>query len=80
MAGPLGLWELAKLLDPIGVITIVSDLSRVWTPIEKNTLLIGLEGSLLSNRLLWVGIAPGMLAFANRSAAPLVEIGARIEP
>lgn len=65
VAGPLGLWELGKLLDPIGVITVVSDLSRVWTPIEKNTLLIGLEGSLLWNRLLWFGIALGTLAFTH---------------
>ena len=61
----LGLWELSKLMDPIGVMTIVSELSNVRTPIEKNTLLIGLEGSLLYSRLLWLGIALGVLAFTH---------------
>ena len=59
----LGLRQLAKLLDPIGVLGIVSELANAWTPIEKNTRLVALEGSLLWNRLLWVGIALGMLAF-----------------
>lgn len=57
---------LGKLLDPIGYITVVGLLSKTWTPIEKNTLLIGLEGSMLANRILWVGIALGILAFTHR--------------
>lgn len=61
----LGLWGLADLLDPNGVI-FVSRLLRVRTPMETNTHLIGLEGSLLANRLLWIGIALGILAFTHR--------------
>ena len=64
VAGTLELWELAKLLDPFGM-TVLGELSRVWTPVEKNTRLIGLQGSLLSNRFLWIGIALGVLALTH---------------
>ncbi|MFL5356404.1 ABC transporter permease/M1 family aminopeptidase [Archangium sp.] len=60
VAGALGRWELATLMDPLGL-TVMSVLSKSWTPLEKSTLLIGLEGSLLWNRLLWLGIALGVL-------------------
>ncbi len=49
---------LGKLLNPLG-----NDLSPEWTPIEMSTRLIALEGVFLWNRLLWLGIALGMLAF-----------------
>jgi ABC-2 type transport system permease protein len=61
LAEHLGQWELAKVVDPLGL-TAMSELSRAWTPVEKNSRLIGLEGALLSNRLIWVGIALGALA------------------
>jgi ABC-type transport system involved in multi-copper enzyme maturation permease subunit len=61
VARELGWWGLAKLLDPLGL-TAMSELSGAWTPIEKNARLIPLEGSLLANRLLWMGIAIGVLA------------------
>ncbi|HEV2146397.1 MAG TPA: hypothetical protein VGR37_03180, partial [Longimicrobiaceae bacterium] len=61
VAEHLGRWELAKLLDPLGL-TAMAELSRVWTAAEKNTRLVGLEGSLLWNRILWLGIAQGALA------------------
>ena len=57
--------ELAKLVDPIGPVTIVQEVYNVWTPIEQSSRLIGLEGSLLWNRLLWLGIALGVLAFTH---------------
>ena len=38
-------------------------LSKEWTPIEKNTLLIGIQGSMLANRILWIGIGLGVLVF-----------------
>ena len=62
VAGQSGLRALGKLLDPFGV-AILDDLSVAWTPIEKNTRLIGLDGTLLWNRLLWTGIALVTLAF-----------------
>jgi ABC-type transport system involved in multi-copper enzyme maturation permease subunit len=54
-------WTLAKQLDPFGF-TVLAELSRAWTPLQKNARLIPLEGSLLWNRLLWLAIAIGALA------------------
>ncbi|HYH79199.1 MAG TPA: hypothetical protein VEX86_05360 [Longimicrobium sp.] len=75
VAVKLGRWTLAKLLDPFGL-TLVSEMARTFTPAEKSTRLIALEGALLSNRLLWLGIALGVLAltyvrfrFAHPAAA-----------
>ena len=36
VAGTAGQWELAKLLDPLGA-TVLSELSMVWTPLERST-------------------------------------------
>ncbi|HEX6862602.1 MAG TPA: hypothetical protein VF414_07300, partial [Thermoanaerobaculia bacterium] len=65
---------LGTLLDPIGIRFVVEDLAHLWTTIEKNTRLLELEGVVLTNRLLWLGIALGTLAvtwlrfrFAHRS-------------
>jgi ABC-2 type transport system permease protein len=55
--------DLAALLDVFGHIYITSDLILGWTPIEKSTRLIELEGPLLWSRLTWFGIALGTLAF-----------------
>jgi ABC-2 type transport system permease protein len=60
----LGQWELAKLVDPIGA-TVLMELSRVWTPAEKSTVLVGLQGSLLANRVVWITIAVGVLALTH---------------
>jgi ABC-2 type transport system permease protein len=56
--------DLARLIDPIGVITITEILPN-WTPLEKRTRLLELEGPFLWNRVLWLGIALGALAFAH---------------
>lgn len=53
---------LASLLDPTGVIGVLH-LSQGWTPIERNTRLIALESSFLLNRLLWIALGFGFLAF-----------------
>jgi len=57
---------LGKLLDPIGYVTVIGVVSKTWTPIEKNTLLIALEGSMLANRIVWIGIGLCVLAFTHR--------------
>lgn len=57
-----GRQDVANLLDVIGVHFILSELSRLWTTIEKSWRLIELEGTVLWNRLLWLGIALGALA------------------
>ena len=63
VASLLGQWELTKLLDFVGIIGIVSGELGTWTPIERNTRLMQLDGWLLANRLLWIGIALCALAF-----------------
>ncbi|TDB59547.1 ABC transporter permease/M1 family aminopeptidase [Arundinibacter roseus] len=56
-----GNWDLLKVLDPIGVAGIVGSELQTWTPTQKNTRLISLEGIFLWNRLLWVAVAVGSL-------------------
>jgi len=60
----LGHIDLARLIDPIGVITITEILPD-WTPLEKRTRLLELDGPLLWNRVLWLGISLGALAFTH---------------
>jgi ABC-type transport system involved in multi-copper enzyme maturation permease subunit len=55
------------LLDPIGIRFVVEDLAHRWTSIERNTRLVGLEGIVLQNRLVWLGVAAGALAVTYRS-------------
>jgi hypothetical protein len=55
-----------RLLDPIGYVTVIGVVSKAWTPIEKNTLLIAMQGSMLANRIVWIGIGVGVLAFTHR--------------
>lgn len=52
--------ELAALLDPFALNTF-EHVTRYWTPSERNTLLVPLEGIMLYNRLIWVGFAVGLL-------------------
>ena len=53
---------LGKLLDPIGIRFVVEDFAHLWTTIEKNWRLVGLEGTVLQNRLVWLGVALAVLA------------------
>lgn len=55
--------ELARLLDPVGMIAIVSGLSDTWTTHEVNTRLVGLQPFWLGNRLLWLAVAAVVLGF-----------------
>ena len=50
----LGNWGLAKLLDPLAY-TPLHALWRSFNPLQRNTLLIQLDQTMLSNRLLWLG-------------------------
>ncbi|MEJ8755548.1 ABC transporter permease [Pontibacter sp. H259] len=58
-----GNWDLVKLLDPVGVAGIVSSELGTWTPTEKNTRLIALEGMFLWNRVLWLTVAILVLSY-----------------
>lgn len=69
---------IGTLLDPIGIRFIVEDVAHLWTTVEKNRRLLRLEGIVLQNRILWLGIALETLTitylsfrFAHRSGSPL---------
>ena len=62
----------AALLDPFGLRTFL-DVTRYWTIQEKNTLLIGFEGVLLQNRLLWLGVAVVLLAISGLFKLPSLD-------
>lgn len=62
----VGNWELPKLLDLLGLGGIISGELETWTPAETNTRLLLLRGPLLWNRLLWLGVAGGLLIFTYR--------------
>ena len=52
--------EFGSLMDLLGT-SIVMEMEG-WTPIDKNTRLIRLEGTWLWNRIAWLGLAAGALA------------------
>ena len=54
---------LGKLLDPTVRLNVLVLMADTFTPLEMNTVLIGLERSILANRLLWIGVAVAILAF-----------------
>jgi ABC-2 type transport system permease protein len=53
---------IAALLDPFGSLAM-GRVTEYWTIAEKNTRMVTLEGPLLWNRLLWIGVATILLAF-----------------
>jgi ABC-type transport system involved in multi-copper enzyme maturation permease subunit len=73
----MGHWGLAKVTDPLGL-TLIGELSKVWTPGEKNALVVGPQMSVLSNRLVWLGVALGVLALTYlRFRFAHVDVGGR---
>jgi ABC-2 type transport system permease protein len=76
LAARLGEWELGKLLDPLGY-TAIRALWRTWNPLQRNTLLVGLDPVLVTNRILWFGVAIGALAFAYSRFRLASESGGR---
>jgi ABC-2 type transport system permease protein len=55
--------KLVGLLDAFGL-GPYELMARYWTPAEKNTLLIPMDGLLLGNRALWMGLAALILILA----------------
>ncbi|MBX7125195.1 MAG: aminopeptidase [Cyclobacteriaceae bacterium] len=51
--------QIAALLDPFGL-RAFSFTTQYWTPAERNSLVVPLDGYVLYNRLLWIGV--GLLA------------------
>jgi ABC-type transport system involved in multi-copper enzyme maturation permease subunit len=55
-AGELEKEGLATLLDPFGQAAI-GLITKYWTTVERNTLVPGLAGPIVRNRLLWTGVS-----------------------
>jgi ABC-2 type transport system permease protein len=53
--------NLAALLDPFGIRTSGIAM-KYWTVDEKNTQILGLQGLLLTNRLIWMAVGMAILA------------------
>ena len=53
----------AALADPLGSAAI-DRITRYWTPFQRNTQLIPLQGILLANRALWLGVGAIFLVVA----------------
>ena len=61
----------AALADPLGGAAI-DRITRYWTPFQRNTQLIPLQGILLANRALWLGVGAIFLAFTyGNSRSPI---------
>ncbi|WP_114395635.1 M1 family aminopeptidase [Oleisolibacter albus] len=58
--------ELVAITDPFGL-RAAGQMTRYWTTFERNTQLVPLEGILLWNRLLWLGIAVALVGLALAS-------------
>ncbi|MCF6318020.1 MAG: hypothetical protein L3J83_01900, partial [Proteobacteria bacterium] len=50
------LLTLSALIEPFGI-QAYSNITRYWTPHEMNTQMVGLEGVVLQNRLIWLSIS-----------------------
>jgi hypothetical protein len=65
LAGTLGHWTLAALLDPLGITTL-EEMRRGWGPDAKRTGVPWLATSWLQNRALWLALAAGVVALTHR--------------
>jgi len=54
---------LSSLADPFGV-GALSRVTKYWTSADRNSMLPGLQGVLLWNRLLWLGVGAALFALA----------------
>jgi ABC-type transport system involved in multi-copper enzyme maturation permease subunit len=66
---------LSALADPLGINALVA-MTRYWTPADVNTRLVGFPAMLVWNRVLWLAIGVGVLAFVHhrfRFAHPSME-------
>lgn len=66
---------IASIVDPFGLIS-TQQLTRYWTTAEQNAQLVPLEGMILVNRLLWLGVGLALIAglyarfrFTHRSSS-----------
>jgi ABC-2 type transport system permease protein len=64
--------QLGSLLDPFGFLTF-DNVTRYWTPAERNRDLVPLTGVLLANRLLWCAAGLALLGLAVARFRTTVE-------
>lgn len=57
--------QLTSMLDPFGSIAI-EEVTRYWTAFESNRQLPPIEGAILVNRVLWLGLALVFLGLSSR--------------
>ena len=62
VAEALNQGAIATLLEPFGF-TAMSEMAQYWTPADRNTRLVPVEGMLLWNRLAWLALAVAALTF-----------------
>jgi ABC-type transport system involved in multi-copper enzyme maturation permease subunit len=55
----------AMLADPFAL-TVLEELTRYWTPVERNARQIGFPEILLWNRLIWISVGLAVLALLGR--------------
>jgi ABC-type transport system involved in multi-copper enzyme maturation permease subunit len=53
---------LARFLDSMGVMQIVGQLGKLWTPLEMSVRMIPLDTPFIGNRLIWLGIGAAAIA------------------
>jgi ABC-type transport system involved in multi-copper enzyme maturation permease subunit len=64
VAEKLGLWELAKIIDPLGT-TVFREISLTTTDAQKNALSIWSNSSLLLNRAVWLTVSAIIIAITH---------------
>src|SRR5580704_857025 len=63
LSNNLNISVMAALVDPLGG-NAIDRITRYWTPFQRNTQLIPLEGIIFANRALWLGLGAIFLIFA----------------
>jgi ABC-type transport system involved in multi-copper enzyme maturation permease subunit len=61
LAGDVENEGLAAILDPFGI-GAFQIATQYWTPAERNARILGLDGYMLENRLLWLAVGAAVLA------------------
>jgi ABC-2 type transport system permease protein len=64
VAEKLGQWEIAKIVDPLGI-TVIREVSLTTTAAQKNVLSIWTNSSLLLNRAVWLSVAAIIIAITH---------------
>lgn len=62
--------EILALVDPFGLRTF-GEITRYWTPFDKNTTTVQLSQEVIINRLLWIGIGIASLLALGKLFSPL---------